>query len=248
MKIWSGFIQSFCLVAVLLSGLATAQQEKKVITVGLYPEDYPPLFWHQEKQGIIQLTLEAIERVSNYQFETQVYPFNRLIKKVADGELDLEAWTSPAWRQNVKDHVFFTSPITEHCEVMVFPKGKKIQVQSAPDLFGKKVGTVASFTFPSYQDHFESKKITRVDALDENHVFKMLSFGRTELAFMDALVAQHLMKSNWSKEFELGERFDCVPVAFMFSKDKAEDGREINKILQQLKQQGKIEEILDRFR
>ena len=234
----------------LSSSLTQAQKEPptKTIRVGLYPNDYPPLFWHSEKKGIIQLTLQAIEQVSHFQFEPRYYPFNRLIMKVEKGELDLEAWTSTAWRKHLQDSVYFTDPVAQHCEVMVFPISKQFEVNEKQTLFSKKVGTVQGFTYPSYQDLFSSQDVIRVDALDENHVLKMLSFGRTDLAFMDQLVALHLMKTQWHGQFEIGERFDCVPIVFMFSKNKTAEGQAINKILQELKAQGVIDRIINQFR
>ncbi len=80
----------------------------ETITVGFFPEDYPPLYWHQGKKGIIQQTLDLISERSRFRFEPKHYPFNRLIKNVGNGSLDLEAWTSPAWRQAIKDKVYFT--------------------------------------------------------------------------------------------------------------------------------------------
>ncbi len=230
------------------TAMAEPESKTTVISVGLFPNDYPPLFWHGEKKGIIQLTLQAIEEVSQFRFEPRFYPFNRLIMNVEKGELDLEAWTSTAWRGHLKDKVYFTKPVAQHCEIMVFPAEKSFSINKPEQLFAKKVGTVQNFTFPSYEPLFTSQKITRVDALDENHVLKMLSFGRTDLAFMDDLVAQHLIKTQWPDQFELGDRFDCVPIVFMFSKNKTVEGQAIDKILQNLKEKGTIDEIINQFR
>ncbi len=212
-----------------------------------FPEDYPPLFWHDEREGIIEQTLAAISERSHFLFERKLYPFNRLIQHVAEGKLDLEAWTSPAWRQSVKDKVYFTEPFTRHCEIMVFLKDKPFHVESPKDLIGKKVGTVQGFTFPSYTDYFDSNKIQRISGNDEEGVLHMLKHGRSELAFMDELAANYLLKQKQFNSFESKNHFDCVPITFMFNKEKETTGKKINEILLNLKQEGIIEKIKNNF-
>lgn len=233
----------------LTAPLAHSQNEETItINYGLFPDDYPPLFQHNGSQGIIQLTLEAISERSRFRFEPKLYPFNRLIQMVGAGELDLEAWTSSAWRSSLKGKVYFTDPVTEHCEVIILTVSSNLQVNTPEDLIGKRLGVVQDFTFMSFQKFFDNQQIKRVDSSNEERVLNLLKHGRSDAVLMDALIAQYLMKTAYSGIFKTGKHFDCVPVSFMFSKKSEAYGREINQILQKMKQEGVIERILKKFR
>ena len=105
----------------------------------------------------------------------------------------------------------FTEPFTQHCEVMIFLKNKSLKIDNPKQLIGKKVGTVQNFTFPSYSHYFSNNSIYRVSASNEKGVLNMLKYGRSDLAFMDEIVASHLIKTKYNNEFELKNTFDCVP-------------------------------------
>jgi ABC-type amino acid transport substrate-binding protein len=72
--------------------------------------------------------------------------------------------------------------------------------------------------------------------------------GRNDAALMDELVARYLIKTRFLDTFKIGKQFDCVPIVFMFSKNAARKGKEINKILQDMKTEGIIDNILEEYR
>ena len=160
----------------------------------------------------------------------------------------MEPWTSPAWRESVKDKVYFTEPFTQHCETMVFKKGESYEVKKPNELMGKKVGTVQNFTYPSYKELFKNKSIHRVSGSNEHGVLRMLTHGRSDLAFMDKIAASFLIKREYANTLEMKNTFDCVPITFMFNKKNTAIGKEISDILQKLKSDNTIIRIKNKFR
>ncbi|WP_252178951.1 transporter substrate-binding domain-containing protein [Endozoicomonas sp. 4G] len=238
----------FCLL--LPSALTLADEDRIAISTGLFPTNYPPLFWidgKDGKKGIVQKILEAVSQRSNYDFVEEYYPFNRIIYKVGNGSLDLEAWSSPQWRERVAEKVYFTEPFSEHCEVIVQLKYSDQGVSQPSDLRGKRLGVVQNYTYKTFEPYFQSGEVIRNNSKDELHVLKLLEKGRSDAALMDELVAQHLMKTRFTGLFATGKRFDCVPVTFMFSKSAEQHGKKINTILQELKAEGVIDQILEEY-
>ncbi|WP_172806823.1 substrate-binding periplasmic protein [Endozoicomonas arenosclerae] len=235
-------------ILLLASPFSQAQEERVTITTGFFPTDYPPLFWIDDKKGIVQKTLDAVSQRSHFDFREHYYPFNRIIHKVGNGSLDLEAWTSPQWRERVADKVYFTEPFSEHCEVIVQPKDSLLKINRPGDLQGKRLGVVQNYTFNTFEPFFQSGEVIRNNSKDEEHVLKLLEKGRNDAALMDELVARYLMKTRFKGEFKLGKTFDCVPITFMFSKSVEKHGKAINKILQELKSEGVIDQILEEYR
>lgn len=218
-----------------------------IIRVGLLPQDYPPLFWIEEDKGIVKDILKAVSENSRFRFEFSYYPFNRLINKVVSNELDMETWTSSVWRAKYKQDTYFTTPISEHCEVTVFRKGESFEANSPVVFIGKRIGVVQNFTFPSFEPFFDEGSIHRADASNEQGVLKMLAHKRTDLALMDQTVFDHLASNDTQDMFETGSVFDCVPISFMFNKNKEQHGKEIDNVLQKLKRKGVIDKIINKY-
>lgn len=220
---------------------------RETLQVGVFPDDYPPLYWHDERQGIVERLLKKISSVSRFDFSYTRAPFNRLIHKVATGRIDLETWTSEAWRSRVSSQVYFTAPYAEHCEILVYRRNNVFPVTSPSDLHGKRLGVVKGFTFNSFTKLFASKVIYRINSSNEERVLNLLLHGRTDAALMDQLIASYLFRTTYPNQFQKGNQFDCVPVSFMFSKKKIKQGIKISKILQQLKKEGFIDRLMNEF-
>ncbi|AMO57804.1 hypothetical protein GZ77_13050 [Endozoicomonas montiporae] len=219
-------------------------RQRETLTVGVFPQDYPPLHWHDARKGIIEKLLDKVSSVSHFDFVFSKAPFHRLIMKVEKGKIDLEPWTSEVWRTRVKDNAYFTSPYTEHCEVLIFQKDRSFPVKRPFDLAGKRLGVVKGYAFQSFSKLFAKNVIYRVNSSNEERVLNLLSRGRTDAALIDELIADYLLKTTYSQAFVKSSTFDCVPVSFMFHKSKLRQGVEINKILQTLKKEGFIEQLL----
>ncbi|KEQ18869.1 substrate-binding periplasmic protein [Endozoicomonas numazuensis] len=241
--------QQLLALCLLFPGISSfADKDRLSISAGLLPSDYPPLFWIDDKKGIVQKILEAISQRSSYDFKEEYYPFNRIIYKVGNDSLDLEAWTSPQWRESIAKNVYFTAPFTEHCEVIVQLKDSDLEVNHPSDLRGKRLGVVQNYTFKTFEPFFETGEVIRNNSKDEMHVLRLLMKGRNNAALMDELVARYLMKTRFPGTFKTGKTFDCVPIAFMFSKSAEKQGKEINSILQKLKSEGIIDQIMKEYR
>ncbi|UYM14790.1 substrate-binding periplasmic protein [Endozoicomonas euniceicola] len=221
--------------------------QRETLLVGLFPQDYPPLYWHDERKGIIEKLLDKVSSVSRFDFIYKSAPFHRLIQRVAKGKIDLEPWSSQVWRFRVKDSVYFTSPYAEHCEVIIFQKGHVFPVSQPADLAGKRLGVVKGFVYNSFTELFAKKTIYRVNSSNEERVLNLLNHGRTDAALIDQLVADYLLSTTYPQTFTRGGKFDCVPVSFMFSKTKIRQGMEISKVLQTLKNEGFIDQLLEEF-
>ncbi|MGI9283305.1 MAG: substrate-binding periplasmic protein [Endozoicomonas sp.] len=232
----------------LSSTISLADKDRISVSTGMLPTDYPPLFWIDDKKGILQKILEAISQRSVYDFKEEYYPFNRIIYKVGNGSLDLEAWTSPLWRENISSKVYFTEPFTEHCEVIVQLKDNDLKVNHPKDLQGMRLGVVQNYTFKTFEPYFQSGDVIRNNSKDDIHVLRLLMKGRNNAALMSELVARYLMKTRYPELFVTGKKFDCVPITFMFSKSTEQQGKEINTILQKLKSEGVIDQILREYR
>ncbi|MET4695727.1 substrate-binding periplasmic protein [Endozoicomonas lisbonensis] len=244
------------IIAVIFSGFAFANpdvntkndaNQRETLLVGVFPQDYPPLYWHDERKGIIEKLLDKVSSVSRFDFAYRSVPFHRLIQRVAKGKIDLEAWTSRSWRFRVKDNVYFTSPYADHCEIMIFQKDHVFPVNQPADLAGKRLGVVKGYVYNSFTELFAKKTIYRINSSNEERVLNLLSYGRTDAALIDQLIADYLLSTTYPQAFARGNKFDCVPVSFMFSKTKIKQGMEISKVLQTLKNEGFIDQLLEEF-
>ena len=221
--------------------------QRETLKVGVFPQDYPPLYWHDARKGIIEKLLDKISSVSRFDFVYTSAPLNRLMMKVSNGKIDLEPWSSEVWRSRIKDSVYFTSSYAEHCDRLIFQKGLSFPVDRPADLSGKRLGVVKSYVFKSFTELFAKNVIYRVNSSNEERALNLLNHGRTDAALIDQLIANHLLKTTYPQTFEKGKTFDCVPVSFMFRKAKLRQGIEINQVLQTLKKEGFIEQLLEGY-
>lgn len=223
----------------------------ETLKVVLYDGGSPPLFFAKgdSNTGIYVDLLNEIGKVSGHQFEFVHYPTKRAMALFDNGDVHVEPGINPVWRSNSKVPGGFTAAFAKAEDVVVFLSGKEKSVKSADDLAGSKVGTIKGFFYPGYMDAFTSRKITRQDSQSEDKLLMKLASERIDAVFIRKEAVQYRMKIDAQfKGLVIGDAIGSADIMFRVHPSKSALVESINIAIEQLKANGKIEEIYAKYR
>jgi len=238
-------------VALTMSLTLSSSLFAETFKVVLYDGGSPPLFFAKgdSNTGIYVDLLNEIGKVSGHQFEFVHYPTKRAMLLFDEGEIHVEPGINPVWRSGSKVPGKFTAAFAQAEDVVVFQNGKAKPVKSADDLAGSKVGTIKGFFYPGYMDAFKSKKIKRQDSQSEEKLMLKMASGRLDAMFIRKEAVQYRIKIDEQfKDLVIGDAIGAVGIMFRIHPSKASAVESLNSAIEQLKANGKIDEIYSKYR
>ena len=237
------------LVVFLLCLSSFVQAEK--LTVALYAGANPPytIIKGYEESGIFIDIFAELELLTEHTFELVHYPFARVMREFDEGRIDIEPGVNESWRQHAKVLGEYTVPYEVSTEVIVYKRANRISVKSPQDLFGKSVGIVRGYSYPDFDDAFERKDINRIDNLSEKLLLRQLLHDRVPLIFIGYRTILYYKKSNPEyKSLLIGDVVNLSEVKLRLHPSKAYLLPEFNQAINQMKANGTIESIYNKYR
>ena len=238
-------------VALTISFTMSSSLFAETLKVVLYDGGSPPLFFDKQDSntGIYVDLLSEIGKVSGHQFEFLYYPTKRAMALFDEGKVHVEPGINPVWRSGSRVPGEFTIAFAQAEDVVVFQRGKEKSVNSADDLAGAKVGAIKGFFYPGYMDAFASRSMKRQDSQGEQQLMLKMASGRLDAMFIRKEAVQYRMKIDEKfKGLVIGDAIGAADIMFRVHPSKAQVVESINSAIEELKANGKIEEIYSKYR
>lgn len=231
---------SFGLVA---CGSSKKEAEKKEdVLVMATNAEFPPYEYHEgdEIVGIDVEIAQAIAEELGKELKVEDMAFDSIIAAVSSGKADFGAAGMTVTKER-EQMVSFTDTYAKASQVVIVRTDSDIV--SPNQLEGKKVGVQLGTTGDIYAGDIEAE-VERYNKGFE--ALQALSQGKIDAVIIDRQPALDLTKDMEDVKI-LDESFTEEEYAITVAKENEELKNQINKALQNLKESGKLEEIIGKY-
>ncbi len=210
--------------------------------------EYPPYYGEElENQGCItEIIREAFKRVG-YEVKVKFYPWKRAERLAEEGFSD---GMFPPWKTEEREKMFvFSNPIPPPNIIGFYKrKDEKITFKTYQDLQPYRIGSVLGYAYPT---DFLKSDLRNSKAYTDEMLIKNLVMGRIDLAIIDKMQAEYLLKTKFPKrrgQFEFMEPpLEILQQYLVISKKKKNAQKKVNDFNRGLKtiiDDGTFEKIL----
>jgi polar amino acid transport system substrate-binding protein len=190
-----------------------------------------------------------IGEITGDKFIMVAMPAARAIREFDLGNVDIEPGISPIWRSYAEDQGIYSISYGSVEEVIAFRSNERFDVKTPKDLFGRRVGVVRGFTYPWFEEAFDSGKIKRVLNKSENLLIKQLFAKHIDQIFISKTSIEYIKKNDPTfHEITIGDVVSSVEVMMRVHPNKSELLPRLNKALKQMIDDKSIEEIIARYK
>lgn len=239
-------ISLFLLLIVICSyaPLAAAQSETNVLKFDLGESTgWVPYRTGKtaDQAGILADLILLIEETSNITFDSVHWPQKRaefaLVKGIVDFDFICTAWFPGGTYGRkfvISEHLF------EINEFVITLKGNKHLFPTLESIYTKPVGTIAGYFY------FDDYQFTRVNFRDEDALIKALKYKRIDAIILEQEAAKHWANIN-NVEIEMAAPHTTGNLLIRLNKNKKDKLPAINTAIKELKQNGKLKVLLDKY-
>ncbi len=236
------------ILLILLFLLSALQGDTLSVAFGEY-NDEPLIFTDSSGAvtgGIFAEIMDSLSSRSNTDYRLRNIPRKRLEQYLISGKLDLYLKMNPKWVSD-STHFLWSVPLFQENDILVSRSSQPLQFNDS--LQHKKIGTILGFYYPTLQQKFESGLLIRTDA----HSFKA-NMGKLKLNRVDAVVDSDILILFKIKEELDAKSYFIAPqkvashsVHAIVSKT-AYRKKELLSVLKELRDDGTIDSILQKYR
>lgn len=202
-----------------------------------------------KRGGILIDIFNEIVAGSPYRVKVVTYPEKRGIKLLDKGLIDFR-FDGLNWVEQ-PERFFWTDPIMDSEDVLVFVKNKSFMYEGVPKLAGKTIITLLGYTYPTFESFFKQTLIERIDAPSHLSMIEMLYVSRGDAAIMNKNVALWVIKKTDRfnvQNFEFSKPVDVSQIALLcLDKKWIPFIKYFNHELSILKSSGKISTIVKKY-
>lgn len=220
-----------------------ANAEKKLV-MGTNAS-FPPYEFVDDNNNIVGIDAEIAKAVADkmgYTLEIKDMEFDSLITAVQSGAIDF-ALAGMTVTDERKESVNFSDTYATGVQVIIV--SEKSAIATVDDLSGKTIGVQAGTTGDIYcTDEFGQDKVKQYKNGAE--AIAALKNGQVECVVIDNEPAKNYVKANEGLKI-LETEYAVEDYAAAISKENAELLENFNKALSELKADGKIDEIINKY-
>ncbi len=226
------------------SGTPSSADSGKKLVMGTNAA-FPPYEFVDDNNNIVGIDAEIAKAVADklgMELEIKDMEFDSLITAVKSGSIDI-ALAGMTVNDERKESVDFSDTYATGVQVVIVPENSSIK--TIDDLEGKKIGVQAGTTGDNYctsdygQDHV--KQFTN-GAL----AVAALANGQVDCVVIDNEPAKNFVKANKGLKI-LETEYANEDYAAAIAKDNKDLQEKFNKALKELKDEGKIAEIIEKY-
>lgn len=205
--------------------------------------EFPPYEYHENDTivGIDADIARAVAEQMGMELEIQDMAFDSLIPAIQSGKADFAAAGMTVNEDRLKN-VDFTDTYAQAAQVIIVTKDSPIA--SPDDLTGKKIGVQTGTTGDIYADDVENAEVQRFNKGME--AVMALNQGKIDAVIIDREPAKVFVKENEGLKI-LDEAFTEEEYAIAVKKGNDELKEKINDALANLKESGKLDEIVAKY-
>lgn len=216
-------------------------QEKGVIVVGNSP-DYPPFETIDDNGDIVGFDIDLANEIANklgVEVEIKEMSFDTIITAVKSGQVDIGMSCFSVSPERLES-VDMSVPYLVGGQVLV--STVDFGIEGPEDLNGEKIAVGIGTTGEEAANNIEGAEVTSLD--DYNMGFIMLKNGSVKGVVSDLTVANDYVKNDDTYVI-VGEPLEYEETAVVISKGNDELTSAINEAIAELKENGKIDEIME---
>lgn len=240
----------FLSIIVFLTADAAAGQP---LIVSFGSHDAEPYAFIENEQlvgGIIKDIMDEVGKEIGIEIRYKNIPRKRMDLYLLSGKVHIRLISSPCWSKNPKQYQWSVPLFKESGRYVVSAKNA-FPIILYDDLKGKRLGTILGYQYPAgLTDRFDARDIIRDDAKTLEANFKRLMMNRIDcLIDADIPIAYYLKKHQAHEEFVIAEKVDSThDIQAMMSLQMPVSCDRINAVFQQLKDSGKVRQILHMYK
>ncbi|MEZ7195886.1 substrate-binding periplasmic protein [Pseudodesulfovibrio karagichevae] len=233
-----------------------AQAEKKTgMVMFIAHADVPPYYIvgpESENNGILMDVLRAVTGPLGYTVTSIRLPDKRGWDMLKYGGVDVYA-SAREWTDN-PDRFLWTEPFMPNEDVLLCRAGAPLSYTGPESLHGMTVACIKGFVYPALEGHFRPGGITRLDAPSPEAMLELLARGRADAVLVNRTEIQWILRTRHDLEphrFRVNE----PPVGralfrFLFPRGQGWEPvvGQFNRRLREMKKDGSLKAILDRYR
>lgn len=246
-RIWFYAIVAFFVFSV------SAQAAKTTLTYALFSRGWPPLemMTNGEPHG---LAVDILKEVLPDDVELTVTPMpapRRSLYSVEGGVyVRLEA---REWMRTEFDY-WWSDPVLPLVTSLCSPIDRPLEYKGLHSLEGKTIGCIRNYSYPFIEGLFRSGKATRYDVNSDQVQLRMLKAKRVDAAVIDRIsagwIVRHMKDVSMLDFYVAPKPLGAVSLRFAFNRVLGWEKvlPEINRKLRQIKKNGTLERLLQKYR
>lgn len=226
-------------------------EPKPVIRVALVDTGFPPFYFTEKskREGIYERILAEVSKVSDLKFSFHRVSQKRKYRDFGRRRVDMEPGVNPAIRKAWSDISVYSKPFAEVADVVVtHALDDKWTYLEPKDMIGRTLGCMAGYKYPEFEEYFAAKTVRREDSPKEELMLMKLTKKRIDSGIVFGPVARFLMRENKGLKVRIAGTLTTRPMQFRIHRVLEDLVPELDKAIEILKANGKIEEIFTSFR
>nr|WP_296077734.1 basic amino acid ABC transporter substrate-binding protein [uncultured Ruminococcus sp.] len=253
MKKVLALVLSCLMLVVALAGCGSSSNDKKdgleTVTEGKLTmatnATFPPYEYYEGKKviGIDAEIAGEIAKKLNLELEIADIEFDSIVPGVQSGKYDM-GMAGMTVTPERKNSVNFSDSYATGIQKVIVTKDSEIK--TLDDIKGKNIGVQTSTTGDLYAtDDYGADHVKKFDS--GNAAVNALKVGKVDCVIIDNEPAKAYVKANGSALKILDTDYAVEDYAICFSKDNTELQKKVNEALNELKKDGTVQKIVDKY-
>jgi polar amino acid transport system substrate-binding protein len=213
------------------------------------PEPYVFIDKRELSAGVLKEIVDAIVKESGLGVSYVLVSKRNQDEGIKQGVIDGRCLINPSEVDNPEDYQW-SNALYEEEDVLIVRKEDAVKLNNITALFGHKVGTIRSHSYPELKPYFQNNSIERVENKKLSNNMNQLKFGILDAVIDTKLSVSHcILKKNMEDKFIVSHHaIDHQELYCAFRKDMSIPMEKINASLSLLKEKGVIDAILKKYR
>lgn len=240
MKKFAVILMTAALAMTALVGCGAKEDDTLVMATNA---EFPPYEYH-EGDKIVGIDVEIAQAICDElgkELVIEDMAFDAIIGAVDSGKADFGAAGMTVDPDRAKN-INFTDTYAHASQVVIVKEGSDIK--GVDDLEGKKIGVQLGTTGDMYAGDIEGAEIERFNKGFE--AVQSLTTGKIDAVIIDQEPAKVFVSEN-EGIVVLDEHFTEEDYAIVVAKDNEDLLEDINKVIAELKESGKLDEIVNKY-
>jgi ABC-type amino acid transport substrate-binding protein len=202
---------------------------------------------HHATGGIIYDIMQSMAAQANMFPEYRVVPIKRVQRTLERGAIDVRCYAAQSWMPNLSGDYTWSLPLLIQRDLLISTPDNTEKI--APEqLKDETIGTVLGYAYPTLQQGFDSRRLTRDDARSEVQVLQKLQVHRYRYAVGNQWSLDWFNRNLPEDQKLRGVAvIDEQPVGCIVRNDTQIPAQRLMRILLRMRMSGEIDRIMARY-
>jgi polar amino acid transport system substrate-binding protein len=238
-------------VVLAVGGRAGELAESGEVKFNVVPGGYPPFIVKERDEAYRGSMIDIFREISealDLKVQLVAFPRKRVDQGMLAGQIDVTI-RAREWVDD-PDAFLFSAPVLRIRDVLFSRAEDPVDFEALAGLRGKRLGTHLGYSYPELEPLFADGTIVRDDGPSEVAMLGKVLRGRSHAAVVNEHVGLWLIKERgWEGRFHIAPReIGGYDYRFQFAKRWASIVPKIDAELEAMKADGRLEEIIARYR